>query len=118
MLDSFSDRQLLLYCSILAYFSFILTLFSIYLSQQIPMLPISKISERHIGLKIRTFGEVQNISYYADITTFTLESQNYTLKCIYFGKLNYPLHKGEIIIAEGKISKYKGSLELIIEKIS
>ena len=80
--------------------------------------PGLKISEKHIGLKIRTFGEVQNISYYADITTFTLESQNYTLKCIYFGKLKYPLHKGEIIIAEGKISKYKGSLELIIEKVS
>lgn len=81
---------------------------------------IAEISEYNIGEKVRVNGIVSFAIANENIAIFEIENEG-KIKCVIFNpriEERIILQKGSFVEVIGKVQQYKGSLEIVAEKVS
>ena len=78
-------------------------------------LAIAEIGSKNTGSFVKISGEVIKVSQ-STITSFDLDDRTGRIKVVSFDKVN--VSKGEFLEVIGKVDEYRGSLEIVAEKIS
>lgn len=80
-----------------------------------PYVPIRRINSALIGKTITTSGTVKYVYSRNGVYFITLENES-RITVVFFHKVYAP--KGRAVSVVGKVNKYRGSIELIGEKIN
>lgn len=84
----------------------------------LPTREISQITKKDLDKQVKVIGKVTNTKDLPGIFLFTLEDKKSQIKIILFkeGKIN--IQKNSILEIQGKVTEYKGELEIEAEKIT
>ncbi len=80
-----------------------------------PYVPLRKINSALIGKTVTTSGTVKYVYSRNGVYFITLENES-RMTVVFFRKVYAP--KGRAVSVVGKVNKYRGSIELIGEKIN
>ncbi len=103
------------YALITAIFGIILIVF-LSVSLESRYYNLSEINYRLIGQEVRVTGEIIKINSYPSSTGIMIADRNGSVYVFSRAKLN--LSKGDWIEAKGKVSDYKGNIEIEADKLS
>ena len=80
---------------------------------------VNEISEKHLGEKVITFGQIKELNISEGNAFFEIENEA-RIKAVYFKpsiEQMASLRENALVKARGKIVLYKGELEIIIQEV-
>ncbi|MFH0869239.1 MAG: OB-fold nucleic acid binding domain-containing protein [archaeon] len=72
--------------------------------------------ENNLGKTVAVSANVAGASYKQDVSFFTLEDETGTISAVFFGNMT-GISEDDVIAVKGKVSVYKGELELVANEI-
>ena len=94
-----------------------LLLLSVSSHEQIKGTEIHNIQPQDIGEKVKIRGTVVSFNKYGSTTIMTISDNTGSLKAVSFDS-NKKFSTGQRIEARGKVTMYKGKLEVVIDSVS
>ena len=81
-----------------------------------PHIELSEL-ESFNGRYVVIIGSVESAEIYESVSFLELTDENNKVKVVAFEKISYSFERGDFVEVKGKISRYKGELEIIADEI-